>query len=158
SLTLPVQKRYRGTSELILDTDSAGDELGDEDTREDVEDESQDEAPGMEEEEAAPEGQQQAVLVADTDASEPLGLGYRAARCRALESTGEIAPSTYEVGQSSRVYTDIPTYVPLAAPVQTPPSPKWPLGSLPVSPSSVVVPSPIASLVATPAATISVDE
>ncbi|GKC92542.1 hypothetical protein Tco_1157984, partial [Tanacetum coccineum] len=41
SLTLPVRKRYRGTSKLILDTDSEGDELGDEDTEEDVEDESQ---------------------------------------------------------------------------------------------------------------------
>ncbi|GKD71300.1 hypothetical protein Tco_1325390 [Tanacetum coccineum] len=39
SLTLPVQKRHRGTSELILDTDSEGDELGDEDTNEDEEDE-----------------------------------------------------------------------------------------------------------------------
>ncbi|GKA12038.1 hypothetical protein Tco_0691584, partial [Tanacetum coccineum] len=42
SLTLPVRKRYRGTSELILDTDSEGDELGDEDTDEDGEDESSD--------------------------------------------------------------------------------------------------------------------
>ncbi|GJS40274.1 hypothetical protein Tco_0565317 [Tanacetum coccineum] len=46
----------------------------------------------------------------------------------------------------------------VAAPVQTPPSPEWSLGSLPVSPSSPVVPSPIASPVATPTATISVDE
>ncbi|GKE89305.1 hypothetical protein Tco_1566780 [Tanacetum coccineum] len=59
----------------------------------------EDEGPGMEEE-AAPEGQQQAVLVVDTAASEPLGLGYRAARRRALESTEEIAPSTYEVGRA----------------------------------------------------------
>ncbi|GKG05804.1 hypothetical protein Tco_0325890, partial [Tanacetum coccineum] len=126
-------------------------------------------------------------LVVDTTASEPLGLGYGAARRRALDSNKEIAPSTYEVGQSSRsvpeqegvekisafrqptlvtwvdpkddrVYTDIPTYVPLAAPVQTPPSPEWSLGSLPVSPSSPVVSSPIGSLVATLAATISIDE
>ncbi|GJZ76564.1 hypothetical protein Tco_0641236, partial [Tanacetum coccineum] len=55
-----------------------------------------------EEEEAALEGQQQEVLVIDTAASEPLGLGYGAARRRALESIEEIAPSTYEVGQSSR--------------------------------------------------------
>ncbi|GJS27614.1 hypothetical protein Tco_0488234 [Tanacetum coccineum] len=184
SLTLLVQKRYRGTSELILDTDSKGDELGEEDTKEDessdadderesqgLDDEGQgleDEGPSIEkEEEAAPKGQQQAVSVANTAASEPLGLGYGAARRRALESTEEIAPSTYEVGQSSRfvpdqeglkrisafrqptlvtyvdpkdgrVYTDIPTYVPLAAPVQTPPSPEWSLGSLPVSPSSLL--------------------
>ncbi|GKE96867.1 hypothetical protein Tco_1581722, partial [Tanacetum coccineum] len=172
SPTLPVRKRYRGTSELILDTDSEGDELGDEDTKEDVEDKSQDnesqgledEGPGMEEEEAAPEGQQQAVSIVDTAANEPLGLGYGAARSCALESTEEIAPSTYKVGHNSRsvpeqerveristfrqstlvtwvdpedgrVYTDIPTYAPPAAPVQTPPSPEWSLGSLPVSPS-----------------------
>ncbi|GKG10506.1 hypothetical protein Tco_0341906, partial [Tanacetum coccineum] len=106
-----------GTSELILDTDSEGDELGEEDTEEDecldadderegqdLDDEGQDlddegqglddegqglenEGPGMvEEDEAAPKGQQQAVLVVDTAVSEPLGLGYEAARHRALES------------------------------------------------------------------------
>nr|GEY58677.1 hypothetical protein [Tanacetum cinerariifolium] len=56
------------------------------------------------------------------------------------------------------VYTDIPVYVPPVAPVQTSPSPEWSFGSLPVSPSSLVVPSPVASPVTTPAATISVDE
>ncbi|GJU89544.1 reverse transcriptase domain-containing protein [Tanacetum coccineum] len=103
-----------------------------------------DEGPGMEEEEAAPEGQQQAVPVVDTAVSEPLGLGYGAARHPALESIEEIAPSTYEVDlEEDKVYTDIPAYAPPAAPVQTPPSPEWSLGSLPVSPSSHVVPSPI---------------
>ncbi|GKB16753.1 hypothetical protein Tco_0850676 [Tanacetum coccineum] len=143
-LTLLVRKRYRGTSELILDTDSEEDELREEDTEEDEssdaddereDDEGQgleDEGPNMkEEEEASPE-----------------------AKHRALESTEKIAPSTYEVGQSSksvpeqegferifafrqptlviwvdpednRVYTDIPTYVPLAALVQTPSSLEW---------------------------------
>ncbi|GKB10794.1 hypothetical protein Tco_0844717 [Tanacetum coccineum] len=181
SLTLPVQKRYQGTSELILDTDREGDELGEEDTEEDessdagderegqdlddmgqdLDDEGQgskDEGPGMEEEEATPKGQQQAVLVVDIVASEPLGLGYGAAMHHALKSTKKIAHSMYEVGQSSRFYTDIPAYAPPAAPIQTPPSPEWSLGSLPVSPSSPVVPSPISSLVATPASTISVDE
>ncbi|GKB83119.1 hypothetical protein Tco_0950014 [Tanacetum coccineum] len=42
SLTFPVRKRYRDTSELILDTDSEGDELGDMDIDEDEEDESSD--------------------------------------------------------------------------------------------------------------------
>ncbi|GJY48908.1 hypothetical protein Tco_0438864 [Tanacetum coccineum] len=186
-------------------------ELGEEDTEEDessdVDDEREsqglddeghglgDESQGLEdeglsleeeeeEEEAAPEGQQQVVLVVDTAMSEPLGLGYRAARRRTLESIDEISPSTYEVGQSSRsvpekegverifafrqptlvtwvdpkdgrVYTDIPAYSPPAAPVQAPPSPEWSLGSLPVSPSFPIVPSPIASPVAIPIATIS---
>ncbi|GKF62947.1 hypothetical protein Tco_0183001, partial [Tanacetum coccineum] len=49
-------------------------------------------------------------------------------------------------------------YVPLVAPVQTSPSPKWSYSSLPVSPSSPVVPSLVASPVNTPTATISVDE
>ncbi|GKC55739.1 hypothetical protein Tco_1083337 [Tanacetum coccineum] len=89
----------------------------------------EDEGPNMEEEdEAALEGQQQTVLVVDIAASEPLGLGYGAARRHALESTEEISPSTHKVGRAL------------------------------VSPSSPIVPSPIASLVATPAATISVDE
>ncbi|GKB77065.1 hypothetical protein Tco_0943960 [Tanacetum coccineum] len=112
SPTLPVWKRYRGTSELILDIDSEGDELGEEDTEEDKSDEDhglddgsqglEDKGLGLEEEEAAPEGQQQAILVVDTAMSEPLGLRYEAARRRALESIKEIAPSTYEAGQSSR--------------------------------------------------------
>ncbi|GJW97961.1 hypothetical protein Tco_0179769 [Tanacetum coccineum] len=66
------------------------------------------------------------------------------ARRRVLESTEEIAPSTYEVGQSSR---SMPEHEGAER-----------LGSLPVSPSSPVVPSPIASPVATLAATISIDE
>ncbi|GKB40652.1 hypothetical protein Tco_0885594 [Tanacetum coccineum] len=41
--TLSVRKRYRGTFELILDTDSEGDELGDEDTDEDESSDADDE-------------------------------------------------------------------------------------------------------------------
>ncbi|GKF54772.1 hypothetical protein Tco_0165112, partial [Tanacetum coccineum] len=156
SPALPVRKRYRGTSELILDTDNEEDELGDEDIEEDESLDADDEGKrsddeghegeglGLEEEVGvAPEGQQQAVQVVDTAASEPLGLGHGAARRHALESIKEIAPSTYEVGQSSRsmpvqhgayrvfafrqptlttwvdleddrVYTDIPVYPPVA--------------------------------------------
>ncbi|GKD07229.1 hypothetical protein Tco_1186914, partial [Tanacetum coccineum] len=139
-----------------------------------------------EEDEAVPEYQQQAVPTADTAMGEPLGLVYRALRRYELAVEEDQVLSTFEVGQSSRsmpkhkgaervsafrqptlitwvdpedgrVYTDIPAYAPPAAPVQTPPSLEWSSGSLPISPSSVV-PSPIASLVATPTATISVDE
>ncbi|GJW81138.1 hypothetical protein Tco_0145113 [Tanacetum coccineum] len=91
--------------------------------------------------------------------SEPLGLGYGALRHRELAVGEDQVPSTFEVGQSSRfvperqgaervsafrqptldtwvnpedgrVYTDIPAYVPLAAPVQTPPSPEWSLATI----------------------------
>ncbi|GKD37337.1 hypothetical protein Tco_1257544 [Tanacetum coccineum] len=148
----------------------------------------EDEGPGMEEEgEAILEGQQQAVPAADTTVGEPLGLGYGALRCRELAMGEDQVPTTFEVCQSSkfvlgqqgakrvsasrqptlttwvdptdgRVYTDIPAYVPPVAPVPPPPYPEWSSGSLPVSPSSPVVLSPIASLVATLASTISVDE
>nr|GEY42404.1 hypothetical protein [Tanacetum cinerariifolium] len=57
-----------------------------------------------------------------------------------------------------KVYTDILIYVPPAAPVQPPPSPEWSSGSLPVSPSSPAVPTLVASLVTTSAATIEVDK
>ncbi|GKF80397.1 hypothetical protein Tco_0238999, partial [Tanacetum coccineum] len=73
--------------------------------------------------------------------------------------------------EDGRTYIDIPTYPPPAPPVQTPPSPEWSSGSLPISPApsvvpspisspmiSLTVPSPIASPVATPTATIPVDE
>ncbi|GKC10042.1 hypothetical protein Tco_1001652 [Tanacetum coccineum] len=169
SLTLPVRKRYQGTSELSKDTEGESSEPdfkreGSEDESSDSDNEwesYEDEGPGMKkEEEAGPEGQQ-AVLVVDTAMSEPLGLGYGETRHRVLESTKEIAPSMYEVGQSSRsmleqeraerisafrqsalitwvnpkdgrVYTDILTYVPPVAPVLTPPSPKWSSGSFQV--------------------------
>nr|GFA88755.1 hypothetical protein [Tanacetum cinerariifolium] len=107
-----------------------------------------------EEEEVAPKGQQQAVLAVDTAMDKPLGLDYRALRCRDIVIGEGEMPSTFEVGQGSRyvpkhdkaerisevrqpalvtwvdpkdgkVYIDILTYVPPAAPVQTPPSPEW---------------------------------
>ncbi|GKD72627.1 hypothetical protein Tco_1330909, partial [Tanacetum coccineum] len=194
SPTLLVRKRYRGTSELILDTDSEGDDLREEDTKADESSDVNDEreSQGLDDEGQVLDDKGQGLDdegkdLDDEAVSEPLGLGYRAARRRSLDSTEEIEPSTYEVGYSSRsvpeqegaemisafrhptfvtgvdpedgmVYTNILTYAPPAAHVQTPPSPEWSLGSLPISPSSLVVPSPIALLVATPAATISVDK
>nr|GEW00702.1 hypothetical protein [Tanacetum cinerariifolium] len=125
SCFVPIFLSYWGTSELIKDTKGESLELDSERERDDassdsddkreghgmdeegqgLDDEGQglkDEGPRMEEEQAAPEGEQQAVLVVNTAASEPLGLGYGAARRRALESTNEITHSTYKVGQSSR--------------------------------------------------------
>ncbi|GJW85027.1 hypothetical protein Tco_0158172 [Tanacetum coccineum] len=189
SLTLPIQKRYQGTLELVEDTkdkslDSGTKREGLEDVSHSLEDDgpgSEDEGLGSEEEEeATPEGQQQVAPAEDTVVDEPLGIGYRVLRrCELALGEGSM-PSTFEVGQSSRlvpehegakrisafrqptlvtwvdpedgkVYTDIPSYVPPVAPIQTPPSLKWSSGSLPVSPSPPVVPSPIASPVTTPA-------
>nr|GEW20800.1 hypothetical protein [Tanacetum cinerariifolium] len=153
-----------------------------------------------EEEEGIPGGQQQAAPVMRTTVSVPLGLRYGALRRRELALEGDHVYGTFKVGQGSgstpeperskrvsasrqptltmwtnpedgMVYIDIPIYPPRAPPVQTPPSPKWTSGSLPISPSPSVVPlpvsspmipltvpSPIASPMATSTTTIPVDE
>nr|GEY93748.1 hypothetical protein [Tanacetum cinerariifolium] len=145
--TQPTLSPGIGTSELILDTDSEECELGNEDTKEDKGDESsnaddkrereRDEDLGLEEEEVVPEGQQQAFLVVEKAASEPLELGYDLLGRHEL-AMEEYQPTldTWVDPKDGRVYTDIPAYVPLYAPVQTSSSPEWSLGSLPVSPSS----------------------
>nr|GFD32232.1 hypothetical protein [Tanacetum cinerariifolium] len=110
SLSLPIRKRYRGTFELILDTndessssDDEGHGLDDDDHGLDDEGHGlEDKGPGSQEEETAPEGRQQVVLVVDTVASDPLGLGYEALRCHELALGEGLVPSTFEVGQSSR--------------------------------------------------------
>ncbi|GKD78779.1 hypothetical protein Tco_1341400, partial [Tanacetum coccineum] len=67
------------------------------------------------------------------------------------QQAGEM-PSTFEVGQSSR---SLPEH---EGAERTLSSPEWSSSSLPVSSSSPTVPTPVASPVTTPAATIAVDE
>ncbi|GKE21607.1 hypothetical protein Tco_1433119 [Tanacetum coccineum] len=124
-----------------------------------------------EEEEVVPEGQQRAVPVVGTTVSAPLGLGYEALRRRELALEEDQVYSTFEVGHGSgtvpeserpervstsrqpmwtdpkdgMVYIDVPAYPPPTPPVQIPPLPKWSSGSLLVSPSPFIVPSPISS-------------
>ncbi|GJV05696.1 putative reverse transcriptase domain-containing protein [Tanacetum coccineum] len=160
SPTLPVRKRYQGTSELVEDTETEVEESEAEGT-DSKREESKDEGLDLE--------------------------GYRAARRHALELAEEIAPSTLEIRQSSRSVPDqqvadetptprIPirtTWIDLKdgtayldieidplsrAPVQNPALPEWSSGSLPVSPASLTVPSPVASPVTTLTATIALDE
>ncbi|GJX66377.1 hypothetical protein Tco_0300720 [Tanacetum coccineum] len=163
SPTLQVWKRYQGTSKLILDTDSEGDKLGDEDIKEDEEDEEDKSLDADDERERSDEeghglGDEDHGFDDESQGVDDEGLGLEEEEA-VLEVGEDQVPSTFEVDpKDDRVYTDIPAYVPLAAHVQTPPSPEWSLVSLPVSPSSPVVPSPIASLVATLTATISVDK
>ncbi|GKE72171.1 hypothetical protein Tco_1534212, partial [Tanacetum coccineum] len=143
------RKRYRGTSELIEDTEVEGTESKTES------EELEDEGPGSDREKAASKDQQQQAL---TEGS---------------------VPSTFEEGQSSRsvpdqqiayetptprlpvrttwvdpeddiVYIDIEfDEPPVRASVQTPASPEWSSGSLPVSPASLTIPTPVASPVPT---------
>ncbi|GJR60078.1 hypothetical protein Tco_1502240 [Tanacetum coccineum] len=191
SLSLPVRKRYWGTFELILDTDSEEDEIGEEDTDEDEGHGLDDEGHWLDDEGHGLDNEGRSV--------ESDGLGLEGEE-EALAVEGDLVYSTFEVGQGSgsvpeperleRVSTlrkptlttwidpedgiahiDILAYLPPAPPAQTPPSPEWSSGSLPVSlvPSAVpsptsspmislTVPSPIASPVATSIATIPVDQ
>ncbi|GJW47635.1 hypothetical protein Tco_0079281 [Tanacetum coccineum] len=207
SLAFPVWKRYRATSELILDTDSEEDEIRDKDTDEDeghgLDDKDHsldDEGHGLDDKDHSLDDEGHSLD------EEGLGLegskeeGYGALRRRELAVEEDQVYNTFEVGQGfgflpeperpKRVlalrqptlttwidpedgiaYIDVPAYLPPAPPAQTPPSPEWSSGSLPVSPApsvipspipsrmiSLTVPSPIASPVATSTATISVDE
>ncbi|GJZ83202.1 hypothetical protein Tco_0648375 [Tanacetum coccineum] len=128
----------------------------------------------LEEEEAVPGGQQEAAPVVRTAVSATLELGYGVLRRRELELEEDHVYSTFEVGQGfgstpeferlervsaarqptlttwtdpedGMVYIDVPAYPPPPAPVQTPPSPEWTSGLLPISPSPYVVPLPVSS-------------
>nr|GEZ67580.1 hypothetical protein [Tanacetum cinerariifolium] len=152
SLTLPIRKRYQGTSELIEDTKGESSEPNSE--RDGSEDETSD---SEEEEEAAPEGQHQAVLVEDTAMDEPLGLGYGALRRRELVVGRGEMPNTFEVGQSFR---SVPEHeeVERVYALRQPNLVTWLSGSLSVSSSSPAVPTPIVSPVTTSATIIAVDK
>nr|GEX35368.1 hypothetical protein [Tanacetum cinerariifolium] len=142
--TLPIRKRYQGTSQLVEDTKDESLDSG-------IEREG-----SKEKEEAVLEGQQQAVSVMITAMDEPLRLECEGAeRISAFKQPTLV---TWVDPEDGRVYTEILTYVPPAAPVQTSPSPEWSSVSLLVSPSPPVVSSPIALPVTILAATISVDE
>ncbi|GJS16064.1 hypothetical protein Tco_0410536 [Tanacetum coccineum] len=131
SLTLPIRKRYQGTSKLVENTmDESSDSNAE---REGSEDEGH--------------------------ADKPLRLGCGALRCHELTLGEGSVPSTFEIGQSYRSMSEQQRVEETPTPrPRTPPSLEWSSDSLPVSPSSLVVPTPIASPVTTPTATIAVDE
>ncbi|GKE82743.1 hypothetical protein Tco_1552743, partial [Tanacetum coccineum] len=168
---LPLRKRYRSTSKLVEDSEEDDDEEDEEieesmDSNSVSEDEgltAEDEDPAAEdegltvsiesdrlsleeEEEAVPGGQQHIALVIGTTVSAPLGLGYGALRhCKLALEEGDVY-STFETDpEDGMIYIDIPDYPPPAPLVQTPPSPEWTSGSLPISPSHSDVPLPISS-------------
>nr|GEW05678.1 hypothetical protein [Tanacetum cinerariifolium] len=108
-----------------------------------LKDRSKSEGLGLEEE-AIPEGQQQAVPAADTAAGEPLGLGYRALRRRELaveedqrESVEDKGPGLE--GKKEKAILEGQQQAVLAA-------------------DTFMIPSPVASLVTTLAGTMSGDE
>ncbi|GKD36807.1 hypothetical protein Tco_1257014 [Tanacetum coccineum] len=148
---------YRATSELIKDTK---DKSSDSDTKREGSD---DDGPGLEEERrmrrlhpglVVGEGEMPCMFeIGQSSRSMPEHEG--AERMSAFRQPTLV---TWVGPEDDRIYTNILTYVPPVAHVQTPPSPKWSSSSLPVLPSSPAVPTLVASLVTTPAATIAVYE
>ncbi|GKE32837.1 hypothetical protein Tco_1452159, partial [Tanacetum coccineum] len=115
SLTLPIRKRYRGTSEPKLDTETEDDESEAEGAVLKSE-ESEDEGPGSEGEEvASEEQQQQAVPVKDTTADEPLGLGYRAAKGRSLELAEDPIPTSPVTTPAATIAVDEDEFITVGA-------------------------------------------
>ncbi|GJV18933.1 hypothetical protein Tco_1367953 [Tanacetum coccineum] len=103
-----------------------------------------------EEEEAVSGGQHQAAPVVGTTVSAPLGLGYGALRRQSeiperVSAFRQPTLTTWTDPKEGMIYIDIPDYQPPTPPVQTPPSPEWTSGSLPISPLHSDVPSPISS-------------
>ncbi|GKA54127.1 hypothetical protein Tco_0753076 [Tanacetum coccineum] len=155
---LPSRKRYRGTSELVKDEEE--DDEREDERREDEEDEGHtaededpaardeglaagDEGPGMRVESLClkgdtdiPKGQQRAAPVVETAMDEPLGLEpERPERVLALRQP---TLTTWIDPEDGRAYIDVPAYPPPTPPIQTPPSPEWSSGSLPISLASSI--------------------
>ncbi|GKB99885.1 hypothetical protein Tco_0986022 [Tanacetum coccineum] len=132
SPALPVRKRYRGTSELILDTDSEGDELGDEDIRED---ESLD---ADEERERELEVEEDQVYSA-FEVGQSYGSIPEPERSERVLTLRQLTLTTWIDLEDGTTYIDVPVYPPPTPPVQTSLSPKWSFGSLFVSPAPFVL-------------------
>ncbi|GJX76876.1 hypothetical protein Tco_0323687 [Tanacetum coccineum] len=171
---LPSWKRYQGTSELVeddkeeeddeeedeeieesLDSDSESDDAEDEGpTTEDEDlgagDEGlavRDKGPGMRVEslslggdEAIPKGQQRAAPVLET----AIDL-YQSLRDQRVSAHRQPTLTTWIDPEDGITYIDDPAYPQPAPPAQTSPSPEWSSGSLPVSTTPSIIPSPISS-------------
>ncbi|GJY91714.1 hypothetical protein Tco_0507496 [Tanacetum coccineum] len=103
-------------------------------------DESEDEGTNSESREAASEDQQQqAVQAKDIAEDEPLGLGYGAAKRRALGLAEGTMPSTYEVKRSFRSTPDQQI-------ANETPIPRLPIHTIWEDPKDVASPVPVAAV------------
>ncbi|GKE12121.1 hypothetical protein Tco_1415672 [Tanacetum coccineum] len=176
---LPSRKRFRGTSELVEDSEEDDDEE-DEEIYESMDSDSvsvdvKDEGPTIADEDPAAGKRSRGLddeghgvesdelgLEEDDEEAVPGGSGSapESERPERVSTSRQPTLTTWIDPEDGMVYIDVPAYPPAAPPVQTPPSPEWTSSSLPISPSPSVVPSPISSpmipltvpsLVATPA-------
>ncbi|GKA78219.1 hypothetical protein Tco_0784756 [Tanacetum coccineum] len=141
-------------AEVAARSDSAflEDDEKEEDDEEEDDDSSDSDSKNEDTEDEGPttEDEDPAVRDEGLDAvDEGLGLGYGALRCQEIALGEGQMPGVFEIGQGSgsdgRTYINIPTYPPPAPLVQTPPSPEWSSGLLPISLAPSIVPSPVSS-------------
>nr|GEV58827.1 hypothetical protein [Tanacetum cinerariifolium] len=174
-LDLPSHKRSRGTSELVEDDEEDEEDeeveesLDSNSESEDVKDEGPttedeglatwdegltagDEGLGIRVEslslggdEAVPEGQQWATSIMETAMGQGSGSVLEPERPERVSALRHPTVTTWIDPDDGRAYIDFPVYPPPASHVQTPPSPKWSSGSLPVSSAPSIVHSPISS-------------
>ncbi|GJV17007.1 hypothetical protein Tco_1362330 [Tanacetum coccineum] len=148
---LSLRKRSPGTSELVDDNEEADEEEEDEEVEESLDS-------NKESEDAKDEGPT-AKNDGPTIGDEGLAMGDKGPNIR-VKSLGLRGDEAVPEGDSveggldaqyirdqkdGRAYIDVPAYPPPAPPVQTPPSPEWSSGSLPISPAPSTVSSPISS-------------
>ncbi|GJX73911.1 hypothetical protein Tco_0312506 [Tanacetum coccineum] len=107
---------------------------------------------GLEEEEAVPGALRRRELAleeGDVYSTFEVGQGSRSApeseRPERVPAFRQPTLTTWTDPKDGMIYIDIPDYPPPAPPVQTPPSPEWTSGSLPISLLHFDVPSPISS-------------
>nr|GFA03467.1 hypothetical protein [Tanacetum cinerariifolium] len=156
---LPLRKSYRGTSELVEDSDKDDDEE-DEEIKESLDSDSvsedlKDEGPTVKDENptAGDEGLAAGVEGPGTnderhgmdDKSHGLDDEGHSVESDRLGLEEEEEEAVYEDPEDGMVYIDVPAYPPSAPPMLTPSSPEWTSDSLPISPSPSVVPSPVLS-------------
>ncbi|GJY98239.1 hypothetical protein Tco_0515149 [Tanacetum coccineum] len=192
---LPSRKRYRGTLELVEDSEVYDDEE-DEEIEESMDSDSmsedaKDEGPTAEDEDPAAEDEGLTAGVEgpgmddegyglddesrgiddEGHSVESGGLGLEeeeevylgSERPERVSAFRRPTLTTWTDPEDCMIYIDIPDYPPLAPPIQTPPSPEWTSGSLPISPLPSDNPSPISSpmiplTIPSPVATPHVDE
>ncbi|GJZ22685.1 hypothetical protein Tco_0559724 [Tanacetum coccineum] len=168
------RKRSRDTFELVEDEEEEDEEVEKSPYSDSESEDAEDEGPTIEDEgpAAGDEGLAAGDEAPGIRVKSP-GLGGDEAVPKLALREGQIC-SIFEVGQGSRsvpeperpervstfrqpmlttwidledgrTYIDVLAYPPPAPPVQTPPSPEWSSGSLPISPAPSVVPLPISS-------------
>nr|GEY59145.1 hypothetical protein [Tanacetum cinerariifolium] len=148
SPTFLVWKRYRGTSELILDTNSEGDELRDKD---DDEEEDEEVEESLDSDSKSENAEEEGPTIEDEDPTtgdEGLAVGDESPGSERPERVSALRQPTLTTWIDPKdgiAYIDVLSYPPLAPLVQTPPSPEWSCGSVLVCPTHSIVPSPISS-------------